>query len=125
MITFKRLDHVLITIPEGQTSAARDFYKTLLGLNEIPGQHPRGAVWFNIGDIELHITEEPGSYKSDRHPAFEVTSLNEAKFFLKGKNIEIQYASEIMGRQRCFFRDPFGNRFELIEFNAEVIEFNA
>lgn len=125
MITFKRLDHVLITVPEGQRAAAQEFYKTVLGLKEIPGQHPKGAIWFNIGDIELHITEEVGSAPSDRHPAFEVANLNDAKLFLKDKNIEIQYALEIKGRQRCFFRDPFGNRFELIEFNAELIEFNA
>lgn len=125
MITFKRLDHVLITVPEGQKSTAREFYKTVLGLKEIPGQHPRGAIWFNIGDIELHITEEAGNYQSDRHPAFEVANLNEAKLFLKKKNVEVHLSSEIVGRQRCFFRDPFGNRFELIEFNAEFIEFNA
>jgi catechol 2,3-dioxygenase-like lactoylglutathione lyase family enzyme len=117
MITFKRLDHVLITVPEQQSEAARYFYGTLLGLKEIPGQHPKGAIWFNIGDIELHITEEGGNYKSDRHPAFEVASLNDAKQFLKEQNVEVQYASEIVGRQRCFFRDPFGNRFELVEFN--------
>lgn len=125
MITFKRLDHVLITIPEGQTKAARNFYRMVLELKEIPGQHPRGAIWFTIGDIELHITEEPGNSNSDRHPAFEVANLNEAKLFLKKKNVEIELSSEILGRQRCFFRDPFGNRFELIEFNAEFIEFNA
>ena len=118
MITFKRLDHVLITVPEGKRAEAQDFYGAVLGLTEIPGQHPKDAIWFRIGDVELHITEEAGNDQSDRHPAFEIVDLNDAKQFLAEKNIDVQYASEIPGRQRCFFRDPFGNRFELIEFNA-------
>lgn len=117
MIDFKRLDHILITIPPNSKEAARAFYTDVLCLKEIPGSHPRGATWFEMGDIQLHIREEEGhKADSDRHPAFEVNDLPAAKEFLKGQNIEISYSSEIEGRERCFFRDPFGNRFELIEY---------
>jgi len=114
-LTIKRIDHVMITVPEGMQPQARTFYKDILELEEIPGEHPRGAMWFLIGDIELHVRQEPASLPSDRHSAFEVESLDTAKAFLQGKNVEITYSSEIDGRQRCFFRDPFGNRFELLE----------
>jgi len=114
-IAFKRLDHILITIPEGAEQVARLFYKETLGLEEISGEHPRAAMWFKIGDIELHIRAEPASSLSARHPAFEVEDLQAAKVFLERSNISISYSSEIDGRQRCFFRDPFGNRFELLE----------
>lgn len=116
MIQFKRLDHILITIPEGATEQARTFYGGVLALTEIAGGHPHRAVWYNMGDIQLHIREEAGNGLSCRHPAFEVANLDAAKAFLTGKGIELAYSSEIEGRQRCFFRDPFGNRFELIEF---------
>ena len=116
MIQFKRLDHVLITIPPGTKAAAQAFYGGTLGLEEIPGQHPRGATWYRIGDIELHLTEEEGTYQSDRHPAFEVTDLAAARAFLESHGIAISTSSTIVGRERCFFRDPFGNRFELIEY---------
>lgn len=116
MIQFKRLDHVLITIPEGKTDEARAFYGNLLGLTEIDGGHPHGALWFTMGDIELHIREEGGSGLSSRHPAFEVSNLSEARQFLESNAVALSYSTEIEGRQRFFFRDPFGNRFELLEF---------
>ena len=60
--------------------------------------------------------EEPAGELSGRHPAFEVADLKITKNFLESKGIQISYSSKIEGRERLFFRDPFGNRFELIEF---------
>jgi catechol 2,3-dioxygenase-like lactoylglutathione lyase family enzyme len=114
-LRIKRLDHVMITIPEGTKAEARIFYSDVLQLPEIEGEHPRGAMWFLIGDIELHVREEVAGPISSRHPAFEVESLDSAKHFLISKGIDIAYSSEIDGRQRFFFRDPFNNRFELLE----------
>ena len=116
MIEFKRLDHILIGIPEGETARARTFYSDVLGLNEISGNHPGGAIWFQVADIQLHVREEAGGSYSKRHPAFEVSNLEEAKQTLEQKGLTIEYSSEIDGRQRFFFRDLFGNRFELLQF---------
>ncbi|GAB3927496.1 VOC family protein [Larkinella terrae] len=116
MIHFKRLDHILISIPEGKKEEARAFYGQLLGLEEIPGEHPGAALWFWIGDIQLHFREEPPGPYSKRHPAFEITNLDEAKRELENHGIELTYSSEIDGRQRFFFHDPFENRIELLEF---------
>lgn len=118
MIQFKRLDHVLIPIPEGKKEEARTFYREVLGLKEVPGQHPGGALWFSVADIELHLREETGGLYSKRHPAFEVENLAEAKADLERHGLEITYSSEIDGRQRFFFHDPFGNRFELLQFRV-------
>ncbi len=116
MIQFKRLDHVLMGIPEGATAQAREFYGGVLGLSEIPGNHPNGAIWFRIADIQLHLREEtPGPY-SKRHPAFEVASLDEAKRALLDRGLALEQASEIDGRARVFFHDPFANRIELLQF---------
>ena len=117
MIRFRRLDHVAIMIPAGKKEEARAFYGGTLQLKEIPGNHPRGAIWYEIADIQLHLVEEEGDAKiSGRHPAFEVTDLEAAKAYLQSKGIEIAYSSKITGRERLFFRDPFNNRIELLEF---------
>lgn len=116
MIHVKRLDHILIGIPEGTTAQARDFYGNVLGLNEIPGNHPNGAIWFRIADIQLHLREEPAGPYSKRHPAFEVASLEEARRVLLSKGLVLEAASEIDGRERLFFHDPFANRIELLQF---------
>lgn len=116
MIKFKRLDHFLISVPEGKTADARKFYKDVMGLEEIPGNHPKGAIWFNMGDIQLHIREEAGQVISDRHPAFEIEDIEQAKDYLKNSGVALSYSSEIDGRQRFFIRDPFGNRIEFLEY---------
>lgn len=118
MIKIDRLDHVLITIPPDSGEKAKKFYIEKLLFEEIPGTHPHGAIWIRLGDIELHIREENiHQSNSVRHAAFVVPDLEEAKAFLEKENIEISYSSKIAGRDRCFFRDPWGNRFELIEYH--------
>ena len=120
MIDFKRIDHVLICVPLGARDAARKFYTNVLRLREISGEHPNGALWFAMGDAELHVREEDVPLvPSGRHPAFEVGDLGGAKKFLAAQGIEVAFSSVIEGRDRCFFRDPWGNRFELIEFGKE------
>lgn len=119
MIQFIRLDHILLPISEGKTAEARAFYSHVLNLTEIPGEHPGGAIWFEIAGIQLHLREEQGGSLSLRHPAFEVKNLAGAKHELEQKGVAISYSSDIDGRQRFFFRDPFGNRIELLEFIDE------
>ncbi len=116
MIHFTRLDHILISIPEGKIDEARAFYGRTLNLTEIPGTHPGGAIWFAIAGIQLHLREEAGGNLSLRHPAFEVTDLEAAKRELEQEGIVLSFSSDIDGRQRFFFRDPFGNRLELLQF---------
>ena len=111
---------MLICIPSGAKAAAKEFYTGKLGLEEISGEHPNGALWFVVGDAELHVREEDlEAGISDRHPAFEVRDLANAKKFLLEQGIDVTYSSLIEGRDRCFFRDPWGNRFELIEFGKK------
>ena len=117
MIQFTRLDHILLCISEGKTEQAREFYGNVLGLNEIPGEHPGGAIWFQVADIQIHLREEAGSTYSKRHPAFVVDNLPEAEQLLIDRGLSIEYSSEIDGRQRLFFRDPFDNRIELLQYD--------
>lgn len=117
MIEILRLDHVLISIPPNTRDLAREFYVEKLNFQEIKGNHPHGALWIKAGDIEIHIREEAiHQTQSVRHAAFQVKDLKATKEFLVSKNIEISFSTLIEGRDRCFFRDPWGNRFELIEF---------
>jgi len=118
MIHFKRLDHILISVPEGKLQDARTFYSQVLGLTEIAGGHPHNAIWFNIADIQLHIREEPTGPVSARHPAFEIANIDEARQELERKDVPISYSSDIDGRQRFFIRDPFDNRIEFLEYEV-------
>ena len=82
MITIKRLDHIQICIPTGKENEARRFYTDLLGLKEIPKPESllaNGGLWYQAGDIQLHIGVENEVAPSKRHPAFEITDVPAAR----------------------------------------------
>jgi catechol 2,3-dioxygenase-like lactoylglutathione lyase family enzyme len=121
-IEFKRLDHIMLCIPEGKEEEARDFYTNVLGLEELtdPGHPlPKGAIWYQIGDIQLHIRAEENHHRSKRHPAFVVGDLVKARKLLESKNIPIKNETKMPGRNRFSFYDPFGNNIELIEIEDD------
>ena len=74
-IKFKRLDHIMLCIPPGTEQQAREFYGGVLGLEELTDLGyplPHGAIWFQMGDIQLHIRAEDVHAISQRHPALKV-----------------------------------------------------
>lgn len=120
-IKVKRLHHVQICIPPGAEDEAREFYGVLLGLNEIekPAQLKKnGGLWFEIGDVQLHIGVEDAPASSKRHPAFEVEDLASVENYLRGRGVKLREETPAPGMDRFSFFDPFGNRFELIEMTT-------
>ncbi len=109
----------MLCIPEGKEDNARDFYANTLGLKELKDLGyaiPKGAMWFQIGDIQLHIRAENQTCDaSQRHPAFIIDNIDEVKKYLVSAGISIRNDSQIPDRKRFSFWDPFGNRIELIE----------
>jgi catechol 2,3-dioxygenase-like lactoylglutathione lyase family enzyme len=119
-IEFKRFDHIMLCIPEGAEQQARQFYGNILGLKELTDLEypiPHKAIWFQIGDVQLHIRAEGDQQLSQRHPAFTINSLREAEEVLTSNGVAVTYLSKIPDRERFSFRDPFGNRIELIEYH--------
>lgn len=116
MISFKRIDHVQLSIPKGAEDEARTFYTDLLGLTEIPKPESlmkNGGLWYLIANIELHLGIEPETITC-RHPAFEITDVAAARVFLQDK-VQIVEEPHIPGRTRFAFLDPFGNKIELLQ----------
>lgn len=118
-INFKRIDHVQITIPKDSEVKARKFYGGVLGLEEIEkpdSLKSNGGVWFKIGDTELHLGVEDNNGITKAHPAFETINLNSVKIHLIQNGVDVKEETPIPGRKRLSFRDPFGNRIELLEY---------
>lgn len=94
------------------------FYTGILNLKEIDkpdSLKTNGGLWYEIADIQLHIGVEDEEIKSKRHPAFEVENLEMIKGYLILKKIEIKEETVIPEIKRFSFKDPFGNRIELLE----------
>ncbi|SFU59826.1 Glyoxalase/Bleomycin resistance protein/Dioxygenase superfamily protein [Pustulibacterium marinum] len=116
-LTVKTIDHVLISIPIGSRAEAVNFYTKILGFDYIAKDHTPTAEWFQLGDKQLHIREEENinNSESNRHLALVVENLEAAKTYLESQKIDISRSTKIEGRERIFFRDLWGNRFELVE----------
>lgn len=119
-IKINKIDHVQLAIPKDSEPAARKFYTGVLGLQEIEkpaSLKPNGGVWFNAGDIELHLGVEENLIqgKKKAHTAFIVEGLNRIRVHLIQNGVDIKVEAEIPGRKRLSFYDPFGNRIEFVE----------
>ena len=117
-IQFLRLDHVQICIPNGKENEARHFYTDIIGLIEIPKPEaliPNGGLWYQVADIQFHIGTENEINKSKRHPAFEISDLEDARQYLIQHGVTLKEEIQITGQKRFSFIDPFGNRIELLQ----------
>jgi predicted RNase H-like nuclease/catechol 2,3-dioxygenase-like lactoylglutathione lyase family enzyme len=116
----RRINHVQITIPTGEEANARAFYVELLGLREIPKPatlRSRGGFWLLLGGQEVHVGAEDGveRYKTKGHIAYEVSNIVYWRKRLESNGIKIGESIPIPGFERFEFRDPFGNRVEIIQ----------
>jgi catechol 2,3-dioxygenase-like lactoylglutathione lyase family enzyme len=114
------IHHVQITVPTGQEDAAREFYCGLLQLTEIekpPSLKARGGFWLQAGDRAVHVGTEEGVDRraTKTHVAYAVNNLDQWRARLSAAGIEVEAGIPIPGYDRFEFRDPFGNRVEMIQ----------
>jgi catechol 2,3-dioxygenase-like lactoylglutathione lyase family enzyme len=114
------IHHVQITIPVGAEEEARAFYVGVLGLPEIEKPASlagRGGLWVMAGGRQIHLGVETAAYRhlTKAHIAYAVQDLAGWRHILAQHAIPIEESIPIPGYNRLEFRDPFGNRVELIE----------
>jgi catechol 2,3-dioxygenase-like lactoylglutathione lyase family enzyme len=114
------LHHAQVTIPVGAEDAARRFFCGELGLREVPKPAVlavRGGFWLALGAAQLHVAVEDGidRRRTKAHVALEVDDLAALRARLEGLGLEILDGEPIPGLARFEFRDPFGNRMEVVQ----------
>lgn len=114
------LHHAQITIPKGTEEDGKNFYCDLLGLKEVEKPDSlkgRGGFWLIVGDQEVHVGTENDFNRltTKAHLAYLVTDLSYWKNKLGKNGIEVIEGIPIPGFDRFEFRDPFGNRVEMIQ----------
>ncbi|MGG4267107.1 VOC family protein [Peribacillus simplex] len=120
---FKSIDHIQLAAPKGSEDTARNFFKNILGFDEVEKPEElkkRGGVWFEFGNYQIHIgIEEPFYPAKKAHPAFEIENIEELKKHLITNGIEVIEDDKRPGAKRFYISDPFGNRMELLEWIKE------
>lgn len=115
-----RLHHVMLTVPKGAEDEARAFYCGVLGIPEIPKPGSlagRGGFWLGLGDMQIHVGTEDGVDRlaTKAHFAWQVDDVAAWMDKLASLGITPADSVPIPGYARFEFRDPFGNRVELIQ----------
>ena len=119
MPTIRTIHHVALTVPTERIDEARRFYSDVLGLEEAArpeAELGRPGIWYRLGDTELHIQCRDGAAaeRADHHPALVVDDVAALEAHLRANGVEVAEAPALLGRDRFFCRDPFGNRIEFM-----------
>lgn len=114
------IHHAQITIPTGREDDARRFYCGILGLREIDkpaALKGRGGFWLQVGDKQVHVGVEDGVDRNSTkaHLAYAVSDLAHWRGTMSANGIGVVTGEGIPGHDRFEFRNPFGNRVELIQ----------
>jgi catechol 2,3-dioxygenase-like lactoylglutathione lyase family enzyme len=114
------LDHFQITVPKNAEEEAKNFYCEFMGLKEIEKPENRkknGGFWLKAGELEVHVglEDEVEREKTKAHVAYRVKSLDVWREKVLGYGIEIKDSPPFPDARAFEFRDPFGNRVEIIE----------
>lgn len=114
------LHHAQITIPKGAENEGKQFYCNILGLQEVEKPNSlkgRGGFWLKVGDQEVHVGTENGFDRqtTKAHLAYLVQDVSHWKELLQRNDIQPIEGVPIPGFERFEFRDPFGNRVEMIQ----------
>ncbi len=114
------IDHAQITVPAADVEEARAFYSGLLGLPEIAKPESlryRGGFWLAVGEHQVHVGVEEGVDRrgTKAHVAYRVVDIDRWRARLVAGGFELFDGVPIPGYDRFEFRDPFGNRLEMIQ----------
>jgi catechol 2,3-dioxygenase-like lactoylglutathione lyase family enzyme len=118
--TILNVDHLQITIPRGAEQAGRAFYCGVLGLPEVEkpaSLRDRGGFWLMAGQTPLHVGTEDGVDRSrtKAHVAYRVDDLAAWRKRLQDHHVAVSEPTPVPRLLRLEFRDPFGNRVELVQ----------
>jgi catechol 2,3-dioxygenase-like lactoylglutathione lyase family enzyme len=113
------IDHVQLSMPAGGEDEARAFYGTVLGLREVdkPAElAARGGCWFANETVAIHLgVERDFRPLAKAHPALLVDDLAAMRNELAATGVPTEDDDSGLAVRRCYVRDPFGNRIELVD----------
>src|SRR6266550_2994552 len=115
-----QLHHVNVTVPAELEAPTKEFYGSVLGLQQVPkppGSRQSGA-WYQVGAAQLHLSveDEVGGSTSSRHVCFTVDDLAATEKRFRDAGVEIiPDPRPVPGMRRFYVRDPGGNQLEIVQ----------
>jgi len=112
--------HVNVTVPHAVEAVTKEFYGTVLGLEELrkPEGTRRAGAWYQLSSAQLHLSVEESTRQSlgTNHICFTVENIDQAQRHIASAGVEIlPDPRPIQGTKRFYVRDPGGNLIEIAE----------
>lgn len=118
-VTVIGLDHVQLAMPAGGEDDATAFYEGILGITRVPKPPHlagRGGCWFESGDLKVHLGVDAEFRPATKaHPAFIVDDVQALASEMAAAGYEVVDDEPLVGYDRVYVNDPFGNRIELMQ----------
>jgi catechol 2,3-dioxygenase-like lactoylglutathione lyase family enzyme len=110
-------NHVVIEVDDA--NRAVEFYRDVFNLEMLRGGE--GAAWCKLGEHQFMAIFEVNELHPDRMKHFGIIVRDEAQVIEVREKITKKYGLKPEEGFRCDFRDPWGNRIQVVDLHDESL----
>ena len=111
------MNHVAIEVDDAKKAV--EFYSDVFGLAMLRGGE--GAAWCKLGEHQFLAIFEVEKPNPDRMKHFGIMVRDEAQITEVREKVTQKYGLAIEPALRCDFRDPWGNRVQVVDLHDESL----
>ena len=108
-------NHVAIEVDDAEKAV--EFYQDVFNLKMLRGGE--GAAWCQLGEHQFMAIFEVDELRPDRSKHFGLMVRDDDQIAEVREKITKKYGMEVMPHFRCDFRDPWGNRIQVVDLHDE------
>ena len=110
-------NHIAIEVDDVEKAVA--FYQDVFNLQKL--NEGEGDAFFKLGEHQFLAMFEVSEMKPDRMRHFGIMVRDENQLAEVRKKITKKYGLPLIPGFRCDFRDPFGNRIQVVDLHDESL----
>ncbi len=110
-------NHVVIEVDDAQKAV--EFYSDVFNLEMLRGGE--GAAWCKLGEHQFLAIFEVETLQPDRMKHFGIMVRDEAQVDEVRDKLINKYGLKLEPPFRCDFRDPWGNRIQVVDIHDESL----
>jgi len=110
-------NHVVIEVDNAEKAV--EFYSDVFNLTMLRGGE--GAAWCKLGEHQFMAIFEVNELRPDRVKHFGLMVRDEAQIKEVQEKLTSKYGLKLEKGFRCDFRDPWGNRIQVVDLHDESL----
>ncbi len=111
------VNHVVLEVDDAQKAV--EFYSDVFNLKMLRGGE--GAAWCQLGEHQFLAIFEVEEVTPDRMKHFGIMVRDEAQVEEVRQKLTKKYGLKIASEDGCDFRDPWGNRIQVVDLHDESL----